>query len=223
MSKGKLNPDMSVVIDTGPDGSAGSAGGVGGVGGVIGSGIAEVLNAAMGELIESEVVGNDLNNIFWSSINANAASSTADSLDSTFYGSIVEGDTWTPKQQDLTSYAPPSGAPVSLESTFGPGGDAIIDQVAEYAVREVDRLIHQSKAVPDDEGDYLLFTDGENGVYVGRPQQYGSLYDNPKDHMKDLLSKFYRGNQQELEQVAFQVIDNALKGTPVDIKKWLNR
>jgi len=214
MSKATPDPDMSVVIDAGQGAGSGSG---------IGRGIAAVLKAAYNELAESEVVGSDLDDIFWSSINASAASSTADSLDNTFFGSIAAGDSWTPRQQDLSSLAPPSGEPVSLDRPFGPGGDAIIDQVAEYAVREVDRLIHQSRAVPDDEGDYLLFTDGENGVYVGRPQQYGSLYDTHKDHMKDLLSKFYRGNQQELEQVASQIVDNALKGTPIDINKWLKR
>ncbi|MCL2529658.1 MAG: hypothetical protein FWE41_04930 [Coriobacteriia bacterium] len=216
---GKVIIDTSAAVAAGAADAAGTAGAPGG----IGSGIAEVLDAAFRELTENEVVGDDLDKIFWSSVNADAKCYSGDSLDNTFYGSIIEGDTWTPKQLDLTSPAPPSGQPVSIEIPSNLSREAIIDQVAEFAVREVDRLIHQSQAAPDDEGDYLLFTDGENGIYVGRPQQYGVLYDNPKDHMKDLLNNFYRGNKQELEQVAYQIIDNALKGTPIDVRKWLNR
>ncbi len=210
----------------------------------IGTGIGLVLDTVYKELEGNEAVGTDLDDLFWSSINANAASSTADSLERTFYNSIIEDDNWSPKQQDLSLYDPPRGEPVvpaqaaigsaataaagaaatavasRLPDPAAQGKEAVINQVADYAVREVEKRIHKSNAVPDGEGDYLLFSNGENGVYVGRPEQYGTLYDNPRDHMKDLLSKFYRGNKQELEQVAQQIIDNAIKGTPVDVKRW---
>ncbi len=193
----------------------------------IGTGIAEVLDAAYRELEGNEAVGTDLDDLFWSSVNANAGSNTAHSLDSVFYGSLVEGDDWTPKQQDVLEPAPPRGDPVIPDSVTAAAAsldkDAVINQIAEYAVREVEKRLPQSRARADAEGDYLLFSDGENGVYVGRPEQYGVRYDDPKTHMKNLLTKFYRGNQQELEQVAQQIITNAINGTPVDIKRWLGR
>jgi len=189
----------------------------------IGSGISEVLEAAYRELSAGESIGSDLDDIFWASINTHAGSSTNDSLDSTFFNSIVEGEDWSPKQQDLSSFEPPSGEPVLAKNLLLTDKDKIIDQVAEYAIREADKYIHQSSASPDSEGDYLLFTDGEDDVYFGRPEFYGKAYDNPKEHMKNLLEMFYRGNQQELEQVAQQIITNALKGTPVDVSKWIRR
>ncbi len=223
----------------------------------IGTGIAKVLDSVYKELEGNEAVGTDLDDLFWSSINASAASSTADSLESTFYQSIVEDEEWSPKLQEISTYDPPSGAPVlpadAVVETVGStvansaagtavgaaagtvagiaagiaadpstfNRDAVINQVAESALQEVEKRIHRSGATPDSEGDYLLFSNGENGVYVGRPEQYGTLYDDPRIHMKDLLSRFYRGNKQELEQVAKQIIDNAVKGTPVDVKRWL--
>ena len=200
----------------------------------IGTGIAEVLDAACKELAGNVVVGTDLDNIFWSSINASAQSHTAESLDSTFYNSIITDEGWVPRQQDLSALDPPSGEPVApVIPTTPPRGepvipvipapserDAVINQVANLAVNEVEKRIRLSGALPDDEGDYLLFTDGDEGIFVGRPDQYGKLYDDPRDHMKDLLGRFYRGNKVELEQVAQQIVTNALKGTPVDIKRW---
>ena len=185
--------------------------------------IAKALEAATREMEESEAVNNDLDDIFWSSIHATTTSSSADTLDSIFYHSLVESDNFTLEQQDFSEYAPPSGAPVVAESPEAVERDTMIDQVAEYTIREVEKNIKKGNVAYGGLGDLLLFTNGANGVYMGKPQQEGALYDDPKQHMKNLLGMFYRGNKQELDQVAQHIIDNALKGTPVDVRKWLNR
>jgi hypothetical protein len=189
----------------------------------IGTGIAKVLEAAGKMLAESEVVGTDLDDIFWSSVNADVATGTDDSLDSTFYRSIVKDGDWMPKQQELSAFAPPSGKPVIAESPAAFDKNAVIDQVAEFAVREVERLARQNAAAPGQRRDILLFSNGDEKVYVGGPGQYSSLRDNPKESMKGLLNIFYRENRQELEQLAQHVVDNAVKGTPIDIGKWIGR
>jgi hypothetical protein len=203
--------------------------------GGIGTGIAKVLEAASKELVENEAVDTDLDDLCWSSVNANAAACAADSLDNTFYHSIAEDENWAPKQQSLSALDPPNGEPVVAGGPVVAGDpvgagdpaafdkDAAIDQVAEFAVREVERLTHRSTAASNQQGDVLLFTNGNEGVYVGGSGQYATLYDNPKESMKGLLNMFYRGNRQELEQVAQHIIDNAVKGTPVDIREWINK
>ncbi|MDR1359249.1 MAG: hypothetical protein LBJ48_07880 [Coriobacteriales bacterium] len=204
----------------------------------IGTGIAQVLEAAYRELEENEAVDTDLDVLFWSSINANAQSSMNDSLDSTFYQSIVKDEAWAPRQQDLPSFDPPSGQPVTVEGQQAGNNetgistvldkaeldkDALINQVAEEAVREAERLVHRKDTATNQKGDLLLFTDGEDEVYVGKPGQGGSGYDEVKSRMKNLLGSFYRGSKQELEQVAQQVLDSASQGTPVDVRKWVGR
>jgi len=188
----------------------------------IGNSISKVLDAAYKELVENESVEAGLYNLFWSSVKANPESSVADSLEGTFYKSFVEDGSWM-FNQEAPAYDPPRGARVAVKDSEALERDTVIDQVAEFTVREVEKRIQQSGVLPNNAGDYLLFRNGDDRVFVGCPQKYGKTYDDPKSRMKDLLGMFYRGNQQELEQVAQQIIDNAIKGTPVDVRKWIGR
>ena len=86
----------------------------------IGSGISQVLDAVNKELENNIAVGHDLDNLFWSSVNAVAEDSRSGSLDSVFYSSIIDGDAWEPKQQSraqLSSSVPvftPPPIPTSI-------------------------------------------------------------------------------------------------------------
>ncbi|MCL2807961.1 MAG: hypothetical protein FWD27_07405 [Coriobacteriia bacterium] len=184
--------------------------------------ITTVLDAAYNELKKSRAADNDLDNIFWSSVHTTADSCKSDSLDSIFYDSLINDDNWTPRKEEISSYDPPSGDPVIASAPEAVDKETLIDQVAEVALRELDNLLPQSKLISDIKGGYLLFSDGDDKVFVGKPNQFGLQFDNPKEQLKSLLGKFYRGDKKELEHVAQHIVGNALNGTPVDIKKWLS-
>lgn len=202
----------------------------------IGTGISEALLAASRELYEHDIDAFDLDKIFWSSINTIAGGGSTDSLDSTFYNSLIpDEESWAPVQQDLSAYDPPAGnlpvTPAAPAASAAPVAQnpadiekaSLVNQVAELAIREIENRINQGQVATNQSGERLLFTYGDDKVFIGQPQQYGITIDDPTKRMEELLGLFYRGNRQDLEQVAQQIIDNAVRGTPIDVKKWLKR